>query len=223
MRGHLGRRTLHAWLDGELDPRARREASRHLERCRACRRRLHELLALDARLDALREPVSPHRDLWSEIEERVRAADPGSRRADRAPGRRPAGVHRGRTLAAAVALVAGGVLFLVRVASDGDGAAGRSAERVDPGSGAASVVGIEREYGPAIDRLTRLVDARSRELDFDLAATAAADLGIIRASRREIREALHAAAGDAGLLAELEQGYRSEIRYLERLVSFASF
>ncbi len=61
-------------LDGELDAETASRAERHLEHCARCRDERDALSALVAGVRALPRTVDPPRDLWGDIEARLREA-----------------------------------------------------------------------------------------------------------------------------------------------------
>ncbi len=99
--GHLDEGTLHACLDGELDPAAEASAQRHLEECAECAERFREAAGASRFVsDALEVLGPPH------------ATDEHRWEVRRSWARRRSGAHRRRLSAAAAVLVlfAGGAL-----------------------------------------------------------------------------------------------------------------
>jgi hypothetical protein len=218
---HVRRRDLYAILEGELDGSRNRPVEAHLDGCDECRVRLAEVGALMARLGALDDPAGPSRDLWPEIAGRVgsgalRVLPPSAPAAERRARsvdttRRWGSGHRGRwrALAAATLVVAGGVGIFTT---------SRRASTADQG---ASTRELDVTYGPVLARLNRLLAERSRGLEWDLAASAERDLETLRSALEDVRETLRIDGPSPDLLVELEEGYRREVRYLERLISVA--
>ncbi len=232
MSRHLRPGTLYALAEDRAAGRKRAAAERHLERCATCRRRLSDVGTLLERLGELADAPRPRDDLWRDIERRVRASpprapagpDPGPRAFAGGTGaRRPVRGTRllAPTVAAILVCIAGSGLWLAGRAG-GPTSSEPTRAGASPESNASRVAAIERSYAPLLRRLGRLVDERSRLVDWDLAASAEEDLASFRASRREVRDALRAGPSDEALLSELEEGYRRELRYLERLASVAA-
>jgi hypothetical protein len=236
---HLHRKKLYAYLEDEVDSAARRSIEGHLERCASCRGRLAEAQALLSRLQDLTGPATPSRDLWPEIEDQVGGAEPSVRSLEAShthvKRHAPTGQRqirdrvRGRWSIAAAAtllIIAGGILATVRSGSNPEEQrsaplVGRTVPGEPGGTGTVTAADVDGVYQPIIARLRHLVDERSEQLGWDLAASAQDDLASIGAALADIREALRLDPDSRELLEKLDEGYQQHIWLLERLASVA--
>lgn len=228
MTPHPDRRRLHAFVDGRLDEGEAARVSDHLGSCWACAGRLREIDAVRAAAHDLRGPVEPGRDLWPEIEARVRAVEEGAGPVAGAGLVPPRGAGPGlRSSAVARWMGVAALLTLATLASlrfgEGDrpvDGADRVAATTEPSVGATDVssAALEARYGPELRRLASLVESRSAERGLDVASASEPDLSAFRSARSELVDAVASAPDPAPLLVELEAAYERERRYLVRLV-----
>jgi hypothetical protein len=71
-REHLDDGRIHDFLDGELDLAEERAVEAHVRDCEPCASRLAEVTAVVDALHGLPDRATPPRDLWSDIESRIR-------------------------------------------------------------------------------------------------------------------------------------------------------
>ncbi len=113
------------YLDGALPPDERQAIDAHLQTCAACRAEKEALASVMTAVDTLPRSIDPPRDLWPEIEARLKAsllddaaADLERRkngRMDRAPARRRRFRTRHAAALAASVLIVAGVIWLMPI------------------------------------------------------------------------------------------------------------
>jgi hypothetical protein len=86
MTTHLTEDLLNGFVDGALEAGARREVESHLAGCASCRAEVAELQALLAATRDLPRAIEPERDLWPQIEGRIRGGS-GAGSRERGAGR----------------------------------------------------------------------------------------------------------------------------------------
>lgn len=224
---------LHRFAEG-ADLEAGSEAIRaHLRACTRCRREVAGIRDLRRRAAELPREIQPPRDLWPEVEARVRTegrTGGGDGAGDATV--RPLTLRRATPwLAAAaavlVAVTAGLTLWLT------DGSAPTPGERVAAsdtpaaatGSAVARPAGLEpvREgYRQAVERLSALLEARDERLPPATREALERNLGIIDAAIAEAESALAADPASPERVRALERGYKRKVEMLRRSVRLTS-
>ena len=200
-------------IDGELDSAAADRMTDHLRRCGSCRAEESAALEFLALADGIRDGIEPKRDLWPAVRTRIEGA-----KRERRPSRSARGVRlwAWSATAAAVVLAAAlaAALTLHRGTDNGDGhpvAAGRAE---DSRALLAAFDEADRDFVRSRDALLAELDARSDELDPDVARFVADNLDIMDRAAREIRAALETDPADPGLRRMLLASYRKRLDLL---------
>lgn len=195
---------LHDYVDGTLDDARRRELEARLASDPELRAELESLRAILAAAKELPESVEPPRDLWPEIEERLRRG-----RVIRFPGR--------VLLAAAAALV----IFLAGLLAGNrrDETSTQHAEA--PPTAAELLDRVEEEYTMASSDLFEKLEGRGDELDPVTVELIRRNLEIIDGAIQEIRLALEEDPENAGLHRLLTGEYRRRNALLRQAGSLA--
>ena len=207
------------YVDGTLGGADLHEVELHLAGCAACAGEERELRALVAGAAALPREISPARDLWPGITDRIAAARP---RPD-APV-----VHRIWTwspalLAAAAAVIVALGATLARVWTPAarpqprDGAVQEAAWTTDP-----SLLAAERDYARATAQLMAALEARKASLPPETVASVERDLVTIDAALRQVRGALRQDPGNAQLSHMLASTHQKKVDVLQRVVRLST-
>jgi anti-sigma factor RsiW len=205
-------------IDGEYaasEPQAEQLAAleAHLRGCAACRAVEAQLRELIARAAALPPRMSPPRDLWPDIAQRVR----------RAPAQvqthRPWTRFSGLAAAAGVVLALSGVFALrgaeQRRVLDTTSTTGISMRT------ALSPVGVllpEREYERATAALMEAVEARREMLSPETHQVVTRNLRVIDDALAELRSALDSDPGNDELASLFSSTQRRKVAVLQRVV-----
>lgn len=198
-----------------------------------------ELEALLRAVSELPREIRPARDLWPGVEARVRAESAPDATERGSDGTRSSGrfgsTSTGWLAAAAVvlaALTAATTLWLA--GGPGPDAGGRiagapeAAAATDSLLGRPSVAGsaavaaglqqLEEGYRPAVERLTRLLEARDERLSPETREVLDRNLRIIDAAIAESERALLEHPGSDAQMRALDRRYRQKVEMLERSV-----
>ena len=209
-RMHLTEEELHdAASDHEADVDAR--ASRHLGHCSTCRADVERIRGLLALAATLPRSIDPPRDLWPDIQGRIRTPTALQRLAPTAgPRRRWTSMLRdGRWLAAAAVLLivaSSGITALVLRAPN-EGAAREQAAGT-PASDVRNVGGFSTDEYDRLDReLAARIASERVKLQPETLAKVERNLAIIDAAIAEIREALREDPGNDALHRLLKASY----------------
>jgi hypothetical protein len=212
---------LDGWVDGTLPEAERIEVEAHLRACPGCReqeRRLRQVLAHAA---ALPRSVSPPRDLWPGIEERLRRGQVWSWSLFR-PG--PA-----LALAAAVsALAVAGTLVWERAPSSvhtvvipgggaHEGSLHPASVELDPG-----LVAVEHDYQEASGALLAALQKRKDALAPETLASVERNLAVIDEALAEIHRALEKDPASPELGRMLVWTHQKKVDVLRRAVKLST-
>jgi hypothetical protein len=207
------------YVDGALAGAELHEVELHLAGCAACageERRLHALLAGAA---ALPRELSPPRDLWPEIAQRIAAARPRAA----APAVRRVWSWSPALLAAAAAVVLALGATLTRVwppaagPEAGTGVAQEAAWTTDP-----ALLAAEREYARATSQLMTALEAQKATLPPETVAAVEKDLVTIDAALRQVRGALRQDPDNAQLSHMLASTHQKKVDVLQRVVRLST-
>jgi hypothetical protein len=209
------------YVDGALEGNELHEVELHLAGCADCAAEERRLSALLAGAAALPREISPPRDLWPGIAERIAAARP---RAVAPPARRAWSWSPALLAAAAAVLVALGATVL-RVWPPAKGApetgttgvAQEAAWTTDP-----ALLAAEREYQRATDQLMAALQERKAALPPATVAAVENDLVTIDAALRQVREALRQDPGNAQLSHMLASTHQKKVDVLQRVVRLST-
>lgn len=200
----------------------------HLRTCDRCRREVAEIRALRRAAAGLPREIDPPRDLWPEVEARVRAGP----EAGRGAGGRPLTLRRAAPwLAAAAALIvavtAGTTLWLTdgpSAASDGPVAAVDGPSPLTGGTAArpAGLTHVEAGYAPAVERLSALLEAREGELPPATRAALERNLEVVDAAIAEAESALVNEPSSPERVRALDRSYQRKVEMLQRSVRLTS-
>jgi predicted anti-sigma-YlaC factor YlaD len=204
------------YVDGALSGTELHEVELHLAGCADCAGHERRLSALLAGAAALPREISPSRDLWPGIAERIASARP---RPAAAAVRRQWTWSPALLAAAAAVLVALGATLLrvwppAAVAPEaGTGVPQEAAWTTDP-----SLLAAEREYERATVQLMAALEARKASLPPATVAGVENDLLNIDAALRQVRTALSKDPGNAQLSHMLASTHQKKVDVLQRVV-----
>jgi hypothetical protein len=207
------------YLDGELGEAGLHEVELHLAGCAACAAEERRLRALLAGAAALPREMSPPRDLWPGIAERIAAARPRPAR----PVVRRVWSWSPALLAAAAAVVVAMGATLARVwpptavPGAATGVAQEAAWTTDP-----SLLAAEREYARATAELMAALEARKASMPPAMLATVESDLVTIDAALRQVKGALRQDPGNAQLSHMLASTQKKKVDVLQRVVRLST-
>ena len=201
------------YLDGELDPEARRELEAHLGTCAACRDALAELNAVVGRGAAL-EDRPPARNLWPGVAARISGStgvvDLGVRRARRVSFSWP------QLAAAAAALMLVGAGTAMWLTDEPQPVVGVEQVTTGPATVTATPV-MSGEYDIAVAELEALLEQNRHRLDSSTVRIVEMNLQIIDRAIAEAEAALVADPSDVYLNAHLANTMRQKVTLLRRV------
>jgi len=201
-------------VDGELQPPSRDDVARHLRECATCRDEEHAVRALLSEAAALPRELSPERELWPQISERLRFVVPFPRQAAR--------LQPLLLLAAAALLIALSSLVTWRIARPAET---RLAVRPAEPQGtliahapAAGLLEAETEYARATDELLLALESRRDSLAPETLVEVEQNLRAIDGALKSLREALADDPGNQQLTQLLTGTHKRKVEALRRVV-----
>ena len=201
-------------VDGELQPPSRDEVARHLRECATCRDEEHAVRALLSAAAALPRELSPERELWPQISERLRFVVPFPRQDAR--------LQPLLLLAAAALLIALSSLVTWRIARPAER---RLAVRPAEPQGtliahtpAAGLLEAETEYARATDELLLALESRRDSLAPETLVEVEQNLRAIDGALKSLREALADDPGNQQLTQLLTGTHKRKVEALRRVV-----
>ncbi len=213
---------LSEYLDDDMSPLEREALESHLERCGECAAVLLELRAVVQQAQRLGE-LTPERDLWPGIAERVQQAPRGTGRgwstlADKLVGRARISLTVPQLAALAATLVAAtaAVVVLSRDAGVEVSPAGTEAT---PAVRLANFA--DPQYDAAVADLKRALEAGRDQLDPQTVAVLERNLAIIDGAIAQAREALRADPANTYLNAYLADARRRKLALLRQATGLA--
>lgn len=210
---------LDEYVDGSLGEAEIHDLELHLAACAGCAEEERRLRAVVARAAALPREVSPPRDLWPGIADRIAAARPRptARVVRRVWSWSPAAL----AAAAAVVVALGATLARVWPPTAGDQAGGGVVQQAawtnDP-----SLLAAEREYARATAQLMAALDARKASLPPEMVAAVQRDMTTIDAALRQVRSALRQDPGNPQLSHMLASTHQKKVDVLQRVVRLST-
>jgi anti-sigma factor RsiW len=207
------------YVDGALGGAELHEVELHVADCAACAGEERHLRALLARAAALPPEMSPPRDLWPGIADRIAAARP--RALPSAPRRLWSWSPALLAAAATVVVALGATLARVWPPSaglpPGAGVVQEAAWTTDP-----SLLAAERDYERATAQLMAALEARKASLPPATVAAVQNDLVTIDAALRQVRSALRQDPGNAQLSHMLASTHQKKVDVLQRVVRLST-
>ena len=212
---------LDEWVDDTLPKAEKREAEAHLANCADCREQERRLRQLLTHASALPRSVSPPRDLWPGIAERIERRRVWSwTRLEAWP---PA-----LALAATVVIALGAVLFgrqspapvTVVIPSPTISDPARAypvALQMDPG-----LVAMESDYQAAANALLEALLARKDEMEPETLASIQRNLAVIDEALAEVHRALETDPNRPELGRMLVSTHRKRVDVLRRMVKLST-
>jgi predicted anti-sigma-YlaC factor YlaD len=194
------------YADGELPEGEFQEMELHLASCAACRNAERQLRRLLAEARALPREITPSRDLWPGIAERL-----GERRLW--------GNWTFLTAAAMVVLALGGV-FLFR--DGGPPAPGAAAVPVSVPAESPALAAAEEDYARASAALLAALQDRRSSLSTETMASVEKNLEIIDQALAEVRDALRRDPDNPELTRMLAATHRRKVDVLQRVVKLTA-
>ena len=206
------------YVDGTLTEAELHGVELHLAGCAACAEEERGLRALLARVAEMPREMSPSRDLWPGIAERIAAVR--SRPAAPAPRRIWSWSPALLAAAAAVVVALGGLARVWPPASGPattTGALHEAAWTTDP-----ALLAAEREYARATGQLMAALEARKATLPPETMAAVEKDLTTIDAALRQVRGALRQDPDNAQLSHMLASTHQKKLDVLQRVVRLST-
>jgi len=209
------RTKLDEYVDGDLDEASFQEVELHLSGCAECRQGERLLRSLLAQASALPREVVPGRDLWPELEARLRGREGAPLFA------RPALSRWMAPLTAAAAVV-----VLAISAALGTRGHPRPLAPAPPGTLQTAAMGqappalleAEREYARAATDLMAALDRQKDTLSPETRAVLDANLASIDTALAQVRSALQKDPANAQLAHLLTSTHQKKLDALERVV-----
>jgi hypothetical protein len=206
------------YVDGTLTEAELHEVELHLAGCAGCAEEERRLRAVLARVAAMPREMSPARDLWPGIAERIAAVRPRPA----APGPRRMWSWSPALLAAAAAvLVALGGLARVWSPATGretpTGAVHEAAWTTDP-----ALLAAEREYARATAQLMAALETQKATLPPETMAAVEKDLITIDAALRQVRGAIRQDPANPQLSHMLASTHQKKLDVLQRVVRLST-
>jgi len=224
------------YLDGDLDPEARRELETHLTECATCAELLEDLRRLSAEARAL--PLeSPEDDLWPGIAARIGRPSLVSSEPARLPdagwSARRVSFSMPQLAAACVAVAAiSGALVWVSlsrgpvlpggVASNGSARMASSGSVGESLGGSLVVPSADPLAAQDVEALRRILDSSRTELDPTTVRSLEESLVIIDLAIRQAQRALAADPANPYVRAHLDETMRRKVKLLHRATVLAS-
>lgn len=212
------RTRLDEYVDGDLGEADFQEIELHLAGCAECRREERVLRALVAQAAALPEAIHPARDLWPELEARLRGSE-GARLVGRPRLARwmgPMTVVAAAAAAVVIALSAGiwtrGRTPVVPAAPEG------APQPVAADAVPADLLEAEREYAGATAALMAAIDRQKETLTPETRAALDANLKTIDDALAQVRAALRKDPGNGPLTHMLTSTHQKKLDALQRVV-----
>jgi hypothetical protein len=220
------------YLDGELDPKTRREMEAHLTGCAACTEILEDLRRLHSEARSL--PLEgPADDLWPGIEERIRRASQAQE-----PARIERAAWRGRRISfsmpqlaaacLAVAAISGAAVWVAVSRAPvvpGAGVTGGTARMASSGSTSGESLGVRSSDPLAaqdVQELRRILDSSRKDLDPATVRSLEESIVIIDVAIRQAQRALAADPANPYVRAHLDETMRRKVQLLHRATVLAS-
>jgi len=206
------------YVDGTLTEAELHEVEIHLAGCAGCAEEERGLRALLARVAEVPREMSPSRDLWPGIAERIAAVRP--RPATHGP-RRIWSWSPALLAAAAAVLVALGGLARVWSPATGretpTGAVHEAAWTTDP-----ALLAAEREYARATAQLMAALETQKATLPPETMAAVEKDLITIDAALRQVRGAIRQDPANPQLSHMLASTHQKKLDVLQRVVRLST-
>ncbi len=198
---------LESMVDGELDPEKTAVVEEHMRLCAPCRANLDGLRAVKQAAASLPSEMSPQRDLWPGIENRLQV-----RRTSRS-WVKPAVAALAATLVAAIALA----FFLSSNRLPSPTIGGRSADNIHAHAGYenATVDSVRTEYEQARANLLTVIEARSHDIAPETLDVIERNMKLIDQAIADIELALATSPGEARLDRQLQLAYQQQIELLQ--------
>jgi anti-sigma factor RsiW len=207
------------YLDGTLGGAELHEVELHVAACPACAEEERRLRAVVARAAALPRGMTPPRDLWPGIADRIAAARP--RPAARVVRRVWSWSPAALAAAAAVLVALGATLARVWTPTagpmGGPGVVHEAAWTADP-----SLLAAEREYARATAQLLAALQARQAALPAETVAAVERDLTTIDAALRQLRSALRQDPDNPQLTHMLASTHQKKVDVLQSVLRLSS-
>ncbi len=201
------------YLDRSLGEPEREAVTSHLASCPACAAELEELRTLLADVAALPEAIEPERDLWGEIEPRLRRVSGMAGRRDGGTAGDRSAVPPFRRSARTWWMLAAAAVVLMTLSS---GVTVAWLRRQQPS--VERVISLQSDYARASLELVRQVESAERSLSPVTLAVIQRNLGIIDAAIRESEAALAKDPGNRGLEQMVLTRYQQRLDLLRRAV-----
>ena len=221
---------LDEYVDGTLPQAELHEVELHLASCPSCTAEERALRRLLARVAALPAEVSPQRDLWPEIANRIAEARPrplGRPMSDARPVVRsfPRAwwtPSAGLAAAAAVVVALGATLGGVWTPPAGDGTPGTGTVQEAAWTTDPTLLKAEQDYVRATTQLMAALEARRAELPPGTVAAVEKDMTTIDVALGQVRSALRQDPGNAQLSHMLAATHQKKLDVLQRVVKLSS-
>jgi len=211
---------LNDFIDGLLSPEEKQKVETHLEACPVCREELERFRSLIAEARALPKSVSPARDLWPDILDRLEGGEEEISAEEKADSR--AWWSRYGFLAAAAVLIAIITVFLatsffmeredpsLQFAEDG------SIQVLPAATAPEDIVLAEAEYLTASEKLLQVLNERGDSLSPKTLAVVRQNIGLIDSAIGEIKGALEKDPANPQLNQLLLATYQRQLKLLKR-------
>ncbi|PYQ22068.1 MAG: hypothetical protein DMF79_06735 [Acidobacteria bacterium] len=203
------------YADGSLSEGEFQEVELHLSTCAACREQERRLRLILAEARALPRELSPSRDLWAGVAQRIEAG------------------RRGRAtwwlgLAAAAVLVGAVSVSLLRrsdpvpVSVSAPGPVTVPVSRVSLPREGTTLGAAEQEYERAANELLAALQDRRQSLSPQTLANVESNLAVIDQALTEVRAALGRDPGNKDLTRMLVSAHRKKVDTLRRVVRLST-
>jgi hypothetical protein len=199
------------YVDGSLPEAEFQEMELHLASCPPCREEERRLRAVLAQAAALPRLLSPARDLWPEIAERI-----GGRKRTALRGWRPIGL----AAAAAVAIALASTLLPRPEPPAAPAPLAGLPVTVSPGS--ETLQDVEADYVRATTALLAALSERPSSLSSETLASVQKNLDVIDQALAEVRQALRKDPHNGELTHMLVATHRKKLEVLRRVVKLST-
>jgi hypothetical protein len=194
-------------VDGELDPEKTAVVQEHLRLCTTCKANLDGLRTVKQAAVSLPQEISPPRDLWEGIENRLQV-----RRTSRSWWN-PAAAAVAATIVAAVALA----FFLSSNRMPAPTIDGGASKNIHAHAAyeSATVDSVRAEYEQARTNLLTVIEARRHDVAPETLEVIEHNMEVIDQAIADIELALATSPGEARLNRQLQLAYQQQIELLQ--------